>query len=179
MKKYILIFGLYFATTSISFSQVEQNTTKAPIEITKEFREVSNHLFNAMGLHKDHASMIRGILNRVTMHNPEIPDKFLEELKSSFDEKIFYEELCKLYAEIFTADEMKELLKFYQTPLYRKLQRNSTGFMVKTGEIQENLYIKVLDGMAEVFKQKGYKVPAFMLPAEEPIKEDPIPEQNN
>lgn len=179
MKKYILIFGLCFATTSISFSQVDKNITKAPIEITKEFREVSNRLFNAMGLNKDHASMIRGITNRVIMHNPEIPDTFLEELKSSFDEKIFYEELYKLYAEIFTAKEMEELLKFYETPLYRKLQRNSTGFMVKTGEIQESLYIKVLDEMAKVFKQKGYEVPSFMLPAEEPIKENPIPEQNN
>ena len=61
-----------------------------------------------------------------------IPELKKEEFSKEFDASLpsLYEKLAKIYMETYTQEEVKEMLKFYQSPLGKKIS-SSSGVIYK------------------------------------------------
>lgn len=177
MKKHIISIALLFSVLQLSIAKAEENTEPKAPQVTEEYRTAAYRLFKAFELDNEYQSMIRTTINRGQMYEPDIPIEFWDQLKSQFNEKEFFDKLAELYIEIFELEDIKELTRFYESAVYKKLSYNSAGFMIKTGKIQDEMYVKMRDKMVSAITEKGYPVPGFMKPSTI-IEEEQIPEQN-
>ena len=178
MIKYLICLALFFTVYNPTIANQEDKSKQQVPQITEEYKNTAYRLFKTFGLGSEYTSMINGIITRAKLYKPEIPNEFWDKLPSNFDETAYFDEVTKVYAEIFNLEEIKELVKFYETPLYKKLMMNSTGLMVKTGEVQDLMYSDVNKKMISIIEKNGYEVPEFMLPEQNLIEEEPVPGQN-
>jgi hypothetical protein len=63
---------------------------------------------------------------------PEVPDKFWKEVENEVDKESLINLAVPVYAKYFTGEEIRELLKFYQSALGKKL-------LEKQGKILEDV----------------------------------------
>jgi len=84
-----------------------------------------------------------------TMVKSENVDKFKEEVMATFPE--LYTSMTKVYMEEYNHEEIKGLLKFYETDLGKKMAKNSTKMAQKGMFVGQNWGIKV-QGMIGKYK---------------------------
>ncbi|MBS0289235.1 MAG: DUF2059 domain-containing protein [Proteobacteria bacterium] len=105
-------------------------------QVVMQWAKVTNFAQNA-------AQTIVGKFKIEIEDDPKIKHAFTPELKSDL-EQFFYElflspetikELAKLYAQYFTIDDMQDMIKFYQSPVGKKLIKAESELQVKTQQI--------------------------------------------
>ncbi|WP_207512390.1 DUF2059 domain-containing protein [Longitalea luteola] len=135
------------------------DTVAAPNDdLTKEIKKlllVSNALGNA--------NMVgRNFIETQRKSNSGLPDEFFERILQKFDNGTvsgFTENvIIKLYRQKFTLEEIREALKFYETPLGKKIAVELGPIMTKAGTEGEKfgryLAIKIIEDMMKEGKWK-------------------------
>jgi hypothetical protein len=97
---------------------------------------------------------------------PSVTADQLNELKSEF-QRIQYEFLMKsmedapaIYARYFTAQELREILAFYRTPVGEKSLKVMPQIMGETMAVlmprMQDIQIQTMDAFSKVLKQRGF-----------------------
>jgi len=113
----------------------------------KSHRKTAEDLLKAMDVEKTMQASIDAALDLQIKANPGLA-RFKDVMKKFLTKHMSYasikEDLIKLYVKEFTEDELKDLMKFYQTPTGKKFLKKAPVMMQKGGElglkrVQENM----------------------------------------
>jgi len=114
MKKFLIIAAIVF---SVQFSFSQNEAFKADVM----------KLIEKSGSNGSMDSAKKQIYNMISEENHEAFSK-------EFDAKLpkLYEKLADAYMEIYTHQDIKDLLKFYETPIGKKMAANVGSIMEKS-----------------------------------------------
>ncbi len=123
----------------------------------------ANELLATMDLAKTMDSAINKIVDMQIKQNPMVaPFKqvFLDFFRKYMSWDALKEDMAKIYAEEFTAKELKELTAFYKSPLGKKMAEKQPVLMAKGAElgqrrVQEHMPELQAAIMAEMAKRQG------------------------
>ena len=105
MKKILVLFSILFLSFNINAQDDFSKDTEKLVQIVSE---------NAF---KPYVAQFSSMIAE------DKQEAFEQELKGTFPE--LYAEMSKIYMEVFTHDEILELLEFYETPIGKKLADKS------------------------------------------------------
>ena len=89
----------------------------------------------------------------------DTPENAWNELKVNVYEKeinALHQQLVPVYKKHFTPDEIRELIRFYETPLGKKLTGTFATITRENMQISRNWSVNLSHKMNEYLKQKGY-----------------------
>jgi uncharacterized protein len=132
----------------------------APVEISGERRADIKRLLELMKVIDEEMKAIGPVFENFKLSFPNVPAKVWDEVKKEFEAEftpeMFLETYVPIYARRFSAAEVKELIKFYESPAGRKM-------VEAMPIIREEAYIvgfergrKIGQRMQERLKAKGY-----------------------
>ena len=117
MKKFLIIIALVF---SVQFSFSQNDAFKADVL----------QLIQKSGSNNSMDSAKKQLLNMISEENHTA---FLKEFDATLPK--LYEKLAVAYMEIYTHQDIKDLLKFYETPIGKKMADNVGLIMDRSMEI--------------------------------------------
>ena len=97
----------------------DKDKAKAPKQIAKE--DDIRKLLVATGAGKLGVQVMQQMLSAMRAQNPNIPSDYFDKLMEEVDPNELIEITIPSYDKHLTHDEIKELLKFYETPIGKKL----------------------------------------------------------
>lgn len=128
VKKYLVFISILICFFNISIAHANQTATA--IEAEK--------LFNVMGIDKSIQSSMGVMLNMQIQQNPKLK-KHKAVIFKFFHKHMSYQslkpDLIELYTKAFTAQELRNLTVFYQTPTGRKALKVLPGLVQKGGQL--------------------------------------------
>jgi hypothetical protein len=110
---------MFLSIAAVTFGQEKQDDLKKLFELMNSAKTIDNIMDNMMPILKEQASsQIKGTdagdkLNKYM-------DFVMNEVKE-LSKKVVNEEMIPLYDKHFTQDEIKELIRFYESPTGKKL----------------------------------------------------------
>lgn len=163
MKKLLIVLAVFAISLIGAIAQEKTKDVAPKVSVTPEYHDVAIKLFKALGYSSDYESIITGTLRRVQMYKPEVKDEYWDEVRKNMEDKEYFNDIVLLYAEVFNLSEIKELVGFYESAVFKKMSLLDQGFQVKLGEIQEKYYDKVVLRVAQKMKKDGHELPKFMI----------------
>ena len=137
MKNYLVLTTVLFGLTFCLSPVVGQSTTKEPaseIQQKVEPKTVSEEeakqlakendirkLLVATGAGKLGVQVMQQMFDSVRMQNPSIPAEYFDQIMKEVDPNELIEITIPSYDNHLTHEEIKELLKFYESPVGKKL----------------------------------------------------------
>jgi uncharacterized protein len=113
-------------------------------------------LLELSGAAKMGQQMFDAVVGQVRKLHPDVPAEFWTEMAKEVDFDGLITQIVPVYANHFTDDEIKELIKFYESPVGRKLVHEQPAMMQESMGIGQKwgyeLSVKVTKRMTE----KGY-----------------------
>jgi hypothetical protein len=133
---------------------------KAPAAIKGERREDIKRLLDLMGVIEDEMKSLEPVFENFKRSFPNVPAPVWEDLKkefkAEFTPEMFLETYLPIFARRFSAAEVKELIKFYESPAGRKM-------VAALPIIREEAYVvgfergqKIGQRLQERLRAKGY-----------------------
>jgi len=142
MKKTIILSIIFVATTFTSFSQTKQESIK--------------QLFHSMQVDSTMEKTFRTIIPAITAQLPKgnndpaksaALNQFMSSLMSSAKDmckKMLDEDLVVIYDKLFTENEIKDLIVFYNTPTGKKMIEKQPEMQMEMTRILMQKYIPEL-----------------------------------
>ena len=90
---------------------------------------------------------------------PKVPESLWTELQKQMDPASVVTLMVPVYDRHFTADEVKQLIAFYETPLGKKVLKELPGVTTESMQIAETWGYKTGERMAGQLEAKGYTLP--------------------
>lgn len=99
------------------------------------------------------------LLGLLKVAMPQVPEKTWQEVFAEvrFDSNMMLEVYVPLYDWHYTHDEIKQLIKLYESPLGRKLGNNSEFIELQATRSGEKMGEELIKRVQEKLKAKGYK----------------------
>ena len=117
MKKIIITLLLLVLSSSIAFAKV-----------TPEYTDTLKLLFKYSGTLEAYQTAVKQMLDMFKAQNPEIDSKIWADLEKEFLE-VSLDDLIEMLAPVYerhlTISDLKEIIKFYQTPVGRKYAKET------------------------------------------------------
>ncbi|HST53644.1 MAG TPA: DUF2059 domain-containing protein [Pyrinomonadaceae bacterium] len=136
----------------------------SPGAISKAERDADlRRLVNASGVVEKELNSLGPVMASMKKQVPQIPDttwgEITKELKKEFTRDKIIEMYVPIYAEHFNAQEVKALLRFYESEVGRKLVAETPVIETEAyfGGIQWG--IKIGERIKELLKAKGFNIP--------------------
>ena len=136
---------------SLAASGAQAQTAAAPVDPQR--LAIAKQIFEAQGGVKNAAAMVKTMQSAMLANapTPEIKQRLtaaMDTMTSAVLPRLF-DELAGYYAADFTADQLKDILAFYQTPTGRALLANSPILAQQVGgtmaRIMPRMQLSVLD----------------------------------
>lgn len=148
MKKIIstLSFLLLFAT--LSFAQED-----------KAYKETLQTMFKLSGSEETYQVAITQMFTMFKQQYTNVDVKTWTELEAEFKKTSMtdlVELLVPIYKKHLTIDDVKELIKFYETPIGKKFATKTPLIMQGSMEVGQQWGMKIGEELAKKMKQKGY-----------------------
>ena len=154
-----VIFCLSFTFGGIVQAQSVRDDS-APAAISHERRADIKRLLELMGVIDDELKSVEPVFDDLRPSFPNVPAPIWEDLKkefkAEFNSEMFLETYVPIYARRFSAAEVKEFIKFFESPAGRK-------FVGTMPLIREEAYIvgfergqKIGKRLQERLRAKGY-----------------------
>jgi hypothetical protein len=152
MKKVILV--LVFVLGAVWAKDV--NSTTNAEKLDKETLKITYELFEATGLKKNMDFMIEKSVKKLIARVPKLKSAE-EDLKKFYDKYISYdavkEDMAKIYAQEFTKEEIKELLKFYNSPVGKKAVEKMPVLFKKGAMLGQNTLNKHQEELKKIIQR--------------------------
>lgn len=147
MKRF-LIAGLMLVCIS---AQAQTNSKTYPATL-KKFLEASGSL-------ETFQSAIGTMLNQFKNMYPSAPEEIWTEFQKEFsttslDDLVSM--LAPIYEKHLTENDLKELIKFYESPVGKKLAKESPAIMQESMTAGQSWGMKVAEKVQAKMKEKGY-----------------------
>ena len=146
---------VYVNKTILCFLMLAMSAGVTQAELGEEKRKAVTELFKVIGVDRQLSGGFEAMLPTVTgmADNMNLNEAQTQELigiyrtwfENDIDRESMKAEIEKIYAEAFTVEEMKELLRFYKTPVGQKFLEISPDLMKRGAEV----------GMKEAEKKQG------------------------
>lgn len=114
------------------------------------------------------SAMIQNLVTAMKTGNPDLPDRAVaiiaEETRKLVEQKIddLLKTIVPIYDQYFTADEINELLAFYQTPIGKKtisvLPRLTQASMLAGQNWGQELFPELVKALQERFQAEGIEI---------------------
>ncbi len=178
MKNKVAVIAFLALSYCTTFAQdTPEQTAPVTIQVTPEYRAAAMQLFKSLTPDDPYQGMVNGILKRIERYDLGMSKDFQDSLAKSFDNTAYYNDQIQVYAEVFNIDEIKELIKFNESPVSKKMRRYANGFMIKLGGIEEQYFSIICQELAKKLEARGFEAPAFLKPPPDiPVNEEIKPE---
>lgn len=87
---------------------------------------------------------------------PEVPTEFWNEAMKEFNSDALVELIIPIYKKYFTADEIKQLIAFYKTPLGQKVTSTLPAITQESMEAGQKWGQEIGMKVAQKLQEKGY-----------------------
>lgn len=90
--------------------------------------------------------------------NAQVPESFWTELESkmvTMYDRIIHA-LIPVYQKYLSVEDIQEIIKFYETPVGKKLAASNTQIAMEAMPIAQQIAIETMQGFMEEAKAKGY-----------------------
>ncbi|TXK46445.1 DUF2059 domain-containing protein [Pontibacter qinzhouensis] len=87
--------------------------------------------------------------------NPNIPTEFFTEFQKEFNAELLLKSIAPIYDKHYTHDEVKQLIKFYQTPLGKKAISTMPLIMEESMEMGQELGKQVAEKVVKKLQAEG------------------------
>jgi len=88
---------------------------------------------------------------------PDVPDKFWKEFRAEVDADQLTNLAVPIYAKYFNHDDIKQLIKFYKSPIGKKLVKYQPQVMAETTEVAQKWGEDLGRKIAEKLEKEGYE----------------------
>ena len=143
MKKYICIFACIF----VALSSLAQPSTK-----TERIRE----LMDVTGAGKLGVQMLSTLIQTYKKEVPSVPEEFWDEFVKQVNPNDLTELVVPIYSKYFTEEEINQIVKFYKTPIGKKMVEKLPLIMQDSYRVGAEWGQKIGEQVAERLKEKGY-----------------------
>lgn len=147
MKKLLVSFVLLLAFALMAQAQDNKKYEAAMIKML----EVSKSM-DAM------KQIAPQIISMVKQQAPEAPEEFWNELEKGMLE--MYDQIIKamipVYEKYLTLEDIEGVIRFYETPVGKKLAESNTKIAAETMPIAQQIAMQTMQKLMESAKAKGY-----------------------
>ncbi len=147
-KRFLTITLLLFVSITV-FGQVD-----------KEYNETLKRMFVVSGSEKSYQAVIKQMFTMFKQQYSDVESDMWGDLENEFS-KTSLNDLTKMlvpvYSKYMTLEDLKELIKFYETPVGKKFAKNTPLIMLESMQIGEQWGMKVGQDFEKKMKEKGYE----------------------
>jgi hypothetical protein len=148
MKKVISILIFVLAFSSISLAQSDAKYDKA-----------LKKMFKVSGSEETYATGVTQMLSMFRKQYPNVDSEVWTEFEKEFEQTSLTELtslLTPVYKKHFTLKDLKELIKFYESPIGKKLAAKNPFILQESMEVGQQWGAKIGKEFVEKMKEKGY-----------------------
>jgi len=155
VKVAILICLICFVFSCAAVMAVEDNVSqdKDKVEKYKEIRELMA-LTNVQQLCQN---MLDRMIGSFKDAFPEVPASYWDKLKGKFKVEKIIDMIIPVYDKYFTQDDIRQLIKFYQTPVGKKIIKVMPSISAETMTLGQKWGAKISEEMMNEVKQEVEK----------------------
>lgn len=165
VKPIVMLSSIFLlGCTSLNRSNSEQELSPYDRD-TRELVKLVGVLDTAEGI----SNLLKNKMWESLKHkNPNTPDEAFSLLEKEIDTAIeittpiFIDQIAKIYRKYFTHDEVKELIKYYKTPLSKKVRDTAASIsreaIVETQKWAPSIIPRVNDVLKIKFKESGMDI---------------------
>jgi len=148
MNRALVVFSLFFLVNISTYGQVDEEYSKT----LKKMFEVSGSEESYKAVIKQMFPMLKGQYSNVEADVWNDLEK--EFLKTSLDN--LTEMLAPVYSSHLTIEELKEIIKFYESPVGKKFAAETPSIMQESMQVGQQWGMKIGQDFAEKMKERGY-----------------------
>ena len=119
-----------------------------------EKNDLARELIEASGVESNSTEIIRGLISQFKVSRQNIPDDFWEKFEKSIKINELVELLIPAYADIFSVEEIKDLLVFYKSKTGRLMLEKMPMVSQKTILISKNWSMEILKKLDEKIRER-------------------------
>lgn len=146
MKEIIVIF---LVSAIALFSQDNETVTPEKEQEVIKLMELTGSI--SMGV-----DVVEEIIGTYKSFFTHVPDDVFEEIKYQIDATEFMDIMVEIYSQHFTLEELREINKFYESPIGRKMTITQEIIMIQADQKGAKWGQKISDKIIEVLTEKGY-----------------------
>lgn len=113
-------------------------------------------LIELSGAAKRSQQMFDAVVGQLQKLHPEIPQEFWAGIAKEADFEGFITQIVPIYANHFSNDEIKELIKFYESPVGRKLVHEFPAVIQESAQVDQKWAYDLNAKVARRMTEKGY-----------------------
>jgi len=148
MKKLLTVFALLLLISASSFGQIE-----------KGYSKTLKKMFEVSGTEQTYQVAITHIFTMFKDVYPAVEQEVWDGLEKEFSSRSINElteMLVPVYAKYMTRDDLKDLIKFFETPVGKKFAKNTPFIMEESMLIGQEWGKKIGEDFAKKMEEKGY-----------------------
>lgn len=168
-KMYVLVLSIIFAISAQPMKaglNVKPTPTKTTTPAkttttasTTTFDQDVRALLKITGVESEAEMMVQQMGSMLKMRNPKIPDADIIALMKKVSTAGFINAVVPVYKKHFTQAEIKELLKFYNSPVAKKMAQKAQVISQESSPSAKAWFEKEGKKMKAALEAKGYSFP--------------------
>ncbi len=148
MIKKLLVLAILLTVTSTTFGQVD-----------REYTQTLKKMFEVSGSEESYQAVIKQMISMYKQQYSMVKADIWEELekevlKTSLDK--LTEMLVPVYQKYMNLEDLRELIKFYETPVGKKFAKNTPLIMQESMQVGQEWGMKIGQDFVQKMKEKGY-----------------------
>ena len=136
-----------FVCIFVALSSLAQPSTK-----TDRIRE----LMDVTGAGKLGVQMLSTLIQSYKKEVPSVPEEFWDEFVRQVNPNDLMDLVVPIYSKYFTEEEINQIVKFYKTPIGKKMVEKLPLIMQDSYRVGAEWGQKIGEQVAERLKEKGY-----------------------
>lgn len=152
MKKLFTTLTVFIVFTSILFGQ-------SSTESNDDYKEILEKMFEVSGNEKAYQAAINQMFSMFKQQYTSVSEESWNALEEEF-KNTSIDELVELfipvYQKYFTIDDIKEIIKFYESPIGQKLAMKTPLITQESMQIGQQWGMKIGQEFEKKMKEKGY-----------------------
>lgn len=113
-------------------------------------------LLDLSGSGKIAEQMVNQMIGIFSGQNPNVPQEFWDGFRKQAKADDFIELIVPIYAAHFSGDEVKELIKFYQSPIGKKLVKEQPLMMTESMQVGQAWGARLGAKISRQLQEKGF-----------------------
>lgn len=115
-----------------------------------------HRLLEASQTTRQAGQMVEQMVQAIRQQHPDVPDNFWAEVQADVHPEAFMEKLVPIYDAHFSADDIREMIKFYESPIGQKLVKEQPSMMRESMKIGQQWGFELGQRIVSRLREKGY-----------------------